>query len=71
MGNQLLSYHLCPQCYRATPASAQEVYCPNDGTLLLSHCSSCKAPITSPYAHYCAACGQNFGSAEMNKEKPP
>jgi len=54
---QLLAYSLCPRCYRAVPASANERYCPNDGTELLTACSRCRAPITSPYVRYCTNCG--------------
>ncbi len=60
MGKQILRYHLCPRCYRATPASVKEMYCPNEGTKLLTACPNCAAPISSPYNRFCAACGQGF-----------
>lgn len=53
-------YHLCPTCFRATPAAAEEHYCPNDGTALLKSCPNCGAGITSPYSHYCIRCGGSF-----------
>lgn len=51
------TYHLCPHCLRATPAVAGERFCPNDGTLMVTGCSRCNAPVTSPYDRYCTACG--------------
>jgi hypothetical protein len=60
MGKKALSYHLCPRCYRATPASLKEVYCPNDGTKLLTSCPNCATPMTSPYSRFCSRCGQKF-----------
>lgn len=56
----LVHYHLCPRCFRAVPEAAKEVYCPNDGTLLLTACPNCNAPITSPYSHFCVACGHAY-----------
>jgi rRNA maturation endonuclease Nob1 len=50
-------YHLCPRCARATPASAEEAFCPNDGTRLLTACPSCARGITSPYSRFCTRCG--------------
>jgi predicted amidophosphoribosyltransferase len=55
-----LSYYLCPRCQRAVPAEAHETYCPNDGSPLLQACHHCGAAITSPYGHFCTACGQEF-----------
>ena len=60
MSEQALTYHLCPQCYRATPTGAREVYCPNDGTRLLSACPNCQTPITSPYSRFCVRCGHAY-----------
>jgi predicted RNA-binding Zn-ribbon protein involved in translation (DUF1610 family) len=54
-------YHLCPRCGRATPATAKERFCPNDGTKLLTSCPRCEAKITSPYSRYCSQCGHDFG----------
>ena len=66
MNEQALTYHLCPQCYRATPTSAKEVYCPNDGAKLLAACPKCGLHITSPYARFCSACGRDFGSSKKD-----
>jgi hypothetical protein len=52
-----LAYRLCPHCFRAVPALSAERYCVNDGALLLSECSACQAPITSPLARFCPSCG--------------
>jgi hypothetical protein len=52
-----LSYHLCIECQRAVSAASGEVYCPNDGTKMLTGCPHCGAGITSPYSRFCAACG--------------
>ncbi|MBX3142067.1 MAG: hypothetical protein KF875_15030 [Trueperaceae bacterium] len=52
-----VSYRICPVCARATPSSAGENYCPNDGAELLRACPSCGAPIGSPFGEYCSACG--------------
>lgn len=60
MGEKTLTYHLCPRCYRATPAGLHEVYCPNDGTKLLTACPNCATPITSPYSRFCVRCGHKF-----------
>ncbi len=56
-----VAYHLCPQCFRATPASTKERYCPNDGAALLTACPNCHALIPSPYSRFCSSCGQAFG----------
>jgi hypothetical protein len=62
-GDPVLSYRLCPRCFRAVPAHAAERYCVNDGTLLLEACPVCKAAITSPYSRHCAGCGADLASA--------
>ena len=53
-----LRYRLCPNCARAVPSSSPEHYCINDGTWLIDACPLCSAPISSPYACYCASCGE-------------
>ena len=63
------TFHLCPRCFRAVPAAAGEHYCPNDGTALLSACPACDAPIASPYAHFCIACGHPFALVTLT-ERP-
>ncbi|MFB9994430.1 zinc ribbon domain-containing protein [Deinococcus oregonensis] len=55
-----LHYRLCPHCLRAVPAGLNERYCVNDGTRLLEGCPVCQRSISSPYAHFCAACGHPF-----------
>jgi ribosomal protein L24E len=65
MGEQL-HYHLCPRCYRATPAGLGEVYCPNDGSKLLTNCPRCATSITSPYSRYCTYCGHNFHPSDSS-----
>jgi len=67
MTRPALRYHLCPHCFRATPAEAAERYCPNDGTELLRACPACRAPITSPHSRFCARCGADF-AAEADGE---
>jgi hypothetical protein len=57
-----LHYHLCPLCYRATPAQAKESFCPNDGTRLLTACQTCGSSIASPYSRFCSACGKSLSS---------
>lgn len=57
MNADLVPYHLCPHCFRAVPEVTGEVYCPNDGTLLLTACLHCDAAITSPYSRFCVRCG--------------
>jgi predicted RNA-binding Zn-ribbon protein involved in translation (DUF1610 family) len=59
----VITYHLCPHCFRAVPQTAAEYHCPNDGSLLLTACPECSAPIASPYARYCTTCGQSFALA--------
>lgn len=59
-----LHYHLCPHCFRATPAAAGERYCPNDGTELLRACPRCHAPITSPHSRFCVRCGSSLAKEE-------
>lgn len=71
MSDRALTYHLGPQCYRATPASANQIYCPNDGIPLLTECPNCTLPIVSPCTRYCTACGRDFGLARSGLEKPP
>lgn len=63
-------YHLCPTCWRATPAAARERFCPNDGQQLLTACPACRRAITSPYSRYCAACGAPL-SAEPQPDRDP
>jgi hypothetical protein len=58
-----LAYHLCPRCLRAVPRRSGERYCVNDGERLLEVCPACHAPILSPYAHFCAACGHPFSAS--------
>lgn len=58
-----MTYHLCPECFRATPAQAKERYCPNDGTRLLEACPQCHASISSPHAQFCSQCGYHFAAA--------
>ncbi len=55
-----LSYFVCPRCQRAVPAEAGELYCANDGAPLLQACTYCNAAITSPYNHFCTACGKKL-----------
>ncbi len=62
-------YHLCPRCFRAVPEMAGEVYCPNDGTRLLTACPVCNAPILSPNARYCARCGQAYTTQRESRGK--
>lgn len=52
------AFKLCPLCGRALPLHSQEQFCSNDGALLMTACPACRAPIVSPYAHYCPRCGQ-------------
>lgn len=65
MKTSALSYHLCPHCHRAIPAAAGEVYCPNDGTKLLTACPRCLATIASPYSRFCSQCGYNFATSQV------
>jgi hypothetical protein len=58
-----LHYRLCPRCFRAVQANSSERYCINDGSWLLEQCPLCSAPITNPYARYCATCGLEFAGA--------
>lgn len=60
----LVSYRLCPSCFRAVPEAAGEVYCPNDGPRLLTACPACGAPILSPYGRFCVRCGRNLAEEE-------
>lgn len=55
-----VQFHLCVRCGRATPAAANEFYCPNDGSPLLVACPNCDSPVTSPYARYCPGCGHEY-----------
>jgi hypothetical protein len=57
-----MTYHLCPECFRATPAQAKERYCPNDGSRLLEACPQCSASISSPHAQFCSQCGYHFAA---------
>jgi ribosomal protein L37AE/L43A len=59
------SFHLCPLCGRATPASAKERFCLNDGTKLLRACPQCGAAVLSPYSHFCAQCGHGFAAGTL------
>lgn len=65
------TFRLCPSCFRAVPAAAGEHYCPNDGTALLSACPECDAPIATPYAHFCSACGHPFALATRSDNPSP
>jgi hypothetical protein len=60
-GEHVVTYRLCPRCFRAVPAASGERHCANDGSRLLEACPSCGVDITSPYARYCVACGLEFG----------
>lgn len=51
------TYHVCPRCLRATPATAGERFCPNDGSAMITACPSCGSPLGSPYDRYCSRCG--------------
>ena len=64
-----LRYRLCPSCARAVPATSSERYCINDGTWLLEACPLCDAPIFSPYAKHCAACGLAFAASVRETTK--
>lgn len=57
---QAVSYRICPVCSRATPSSAGETYCPNDGAKLLQACPGCGAAIGSPFGEFCSACGNRL-----------
>ncbi len=63
-------YRLCLECSRAVSVDSKEVYCINDGTLMIEACPRCKTHITSPYAQYCAACGLEYRShqSELNSK---
>lgn len=65
-----LAYHLCPRCFRATPAVARERFCPNDGATLLTACPRCRTPIASPYSRFCTACGRSLDAAEESEKTP-
>ena len=56
-------FRLCRTCSRAVPAESKERYCINDGSRLLESCLGCGAHITSPYARFCPACGQEYRSS--------
>jgi predicted amidophosphoribosyltransferase len=60
MSSTLTHFLLCPTCSRSVPASTAEKYCPNDGTKLLERCPCCDRPILTPFARFCAGCGQEF-----------
>ena len=64
-----LCYRLCPCCSRAVPASSSERYCVNDGTWLTDACPLCCAPIVSPYACYCATCGEPLLKSTQDSEE--
>ncbi|GHF40824.1 putative amidophosphoribosyltransferase [Deinococcus metalli] len=64
-------YALCPRCWRAVPARLGEHYCVNDGARLLSACPACRRPIASPYARYCAGCGQAYGEGPPAPDAAP
>lgn len=55
-------FRLCLVCSRAVPVDSKELYCINDGSRLLDVCPRCEARITSPYAQFCPACGQEYRS---------
>ena len=68
----VITYRLCLRCYRAVPVISHEHFCINDGTKLLEACPKCKAPITSPYARHCGACGCGFtDDAKPQFERKP
>ncbi len=64
-----LHYRLCPSCARAVPISSPEHYCINDGTWLLDACPLCSAPISSPYARYCASCGESLLGPDQDSQE--
>ncbi|MDB5046343.1 MAG: hypothetical protein JWQ08_2393 [Deinococcus sp.] len=66
-GGSVLTYRLCPRCLRAVPGHSAEHFCVNDGEKLLDACPACHAPILSPYAQFCAGCGQRFFTAGVRK----
>lgn len=68
--NRALGYVLCPRCWRAVPARLGERYCVNDGTRLLSACAGCGRVIASPYARYCAGCGQPYRAQRPGESSP-
>ncbi|GGR24104.1 hypothetical protein [Deinococcus ruber] len=63
-----LRYRLCPKCARAVPISSPEHYCINDGSWLLEACPLCSAPIFSPYACYCASCGEALRAPDRQED---
>ena len=55
-----ITYLLCPKCQRTVPAAANERFCPNDGSRMLSACLHCGTTITSPYSRFCTCCGKKL-----------
>jgi predicted amidophosphoribosyltransferase len=70
VGSSRAQYRLCLECSRAVSVDSKEVYCINDGTLMIEACPRCGAHITSPYAQFCAACGLEYRShrSELNSQ---
>lgn len=64
-----LRYRLCPSCARAVPVSSPEHYCINDGNWLIDACPLCSAPISSPYARFCANCGESLMGADRGNQE--
>jgi hypothetical protein len=59
-----MGFKLCPRCGRALPVSSNELFCINDGEMLLKSCPVCDTPITHPYAKHCSSCGCEFALAK-------
>ena len=69
MKPRMVKYHFCPCCHRATPAQADEHFCPNDGSKMLQNCPNFQRPITSPYARFCPGCGQNYSETSLESQR--
>lgn len=63
------NFRICPKCFRAVPARAEERFCANDGTRLLERCVRCDSQINSPFSKFCVTCGLDF-SKLVAQEKP-
>jgi rRNA maturation endonuclease Nob1 len=66
-----LKFRLCSRCGRAVVADTQERFCINDGEPLLERRPHCRAEIHSPYAHFCARCGQLLLRVAASPESRP